>query len=76
MQGACREETGPRPPPPPSCSLGAGGVSSCIGVRKIPYPWEFRRLLRLSYDRNGKQYHCDQDWHRCFLHLRLIREFI
>ena len=35
-----------------------------------------RRLLRLSYDRNGKQYHRDQDWLRSFLHLRLIREFI
>jgi hypothetical protein len=32
--------------------------------------------LRLGYGRNGKQYHRDQDWHRSFLHLRLIREFI
>jgi hypothetical protein len=29
---------------------------------------DFLRLLRLSYDRNGKQYHRDQDWHRSFLH--------
>ena len=43
---------------------------------RIPYAEDFSRLLRLSYDRNGKQYHRDQDWHRSFLHLRLIREFI
>ena len=46
------------------------------GNTQITYPRDVLRLLRLSYDRNGKQYYRNQDWHRSLLHLPLIRELI
>src|SRR5262245_45881545 len=38
--------------------------------KKVPDPRDLLRLLRLGYDRNSEQYHCNQDcWPRSFVHL-------
>ena len=41
----------------------------------IPYQRDLLRLLRLGYDRNSKQYHCNRRYDQLLrLHLRLIGE--
>ena len=38
-----------------------GAVSEQQSMAKEAYPGDFLRLLRLGYDRNSKQYHCNKD---------------
>ena len=40
-------------------------------------PWDFRRLLRFGFDRNGKKYQHKDRWDHSFLHCaHILRLFI